>query len=151
MLQKYDKVLIIARVMSIVLVVLMALGVLAGGIYGAALIHWAYVFVIPFGLFFDWVLWVFLRLILSFFCDVKMIRNKLYGKNNDYFAEYLQDDEPFRRVQKRTQQSGNWQKNAAANEELRDLQQQLDVGDITREEYEARKEELLKIIRGENE
>ena len=80
-----------------------------------------------------------------------MIRNKLYEKENDYFAEYLQDGDLLLRVGGKSRKPIDLQKNAEANEELRSLQQRLDLGDITPKEYEARKEELLKIIKGENE
>ena len=151
MLQKYDKVLLIARIICVVLIGFLFVVVFAVSIYGMIELHWAFVFLIPVGWFSVWVLWVFLRLILSFFCDVKMIRNKLYEKENDYFAEYLQDGDLLLRVGGKSRKPIDLQKNAEANEELRSLQQRLDLGDITPKEYEARKEELLKIIKGENE
>lgn len=180
MLQKYDKVLLIARIISVVWVISLAVGVLAGGIYGAVQIHWAYIFAIPFGWFFVWVLWVFLRLILSFFCDVKMIRNKLYEEKNDYFADYLPEDMITLRVKRKPRKADSLQqnaalneklrnlqqhmitlreqgephkadslqRNAALNEELRNLQQQLDLGEITSEEFEERRDELMRKIKG---
>ncbi len=44
MLQKYDKVLLIARIICVVLIGFLSVGVFAVSIYGMIELHWAFVF-----------------------------------------------------------------------------------------------------------
>lgn len=61
-------------------IVLSALGMLAAGL--------PILFVGPFAC---WLSWVFGRLYLCYLCDVKLIRNKLYGEDNEGLAVFLGD------------------------------------------------------------
>ena len=78
MFEKNDKYLVTAQIVCIVLCVAAAAGVFALGILYAVKVHWAIVFAIPLGELFVWAIWIFLRAGLGFYCDVKLIRNKLY-------------------------------------------------------------------------
>ena len=48
---------------------------------------------IIFGPIICWLIWVFNKLILSAFCDIKIIRNKLYALDNEYLKLFSEKDE----------------------------------------------------------
>ena len=88
-------------------------------------------------------MWVFARLYLTYLCDIKLIRNKLYGTENDNLKVFLEDTD-----------DSNGEKDATAQTEsktmeditaqLLELKALLDSGAITQEEFDAEKERLLK-------
>ena len=45
------------------------------------------------GPFLCWLVWVFARLHLSHLCDIKLIRNKLYGAGNEGLSVFLEKKE----------------------------------------------------------
>lgn len=104
MFDKNDKTLFAMRVICIVTIIVLAaistaLGILliVAGYVGAGII------LIALFLFFCWLLWVYNRLHISYLCDIKLIRNKLYGVENGRLRQLYTDDE------------------YSADEELRDL------------------------------
>ena len=62
-------------------IVLLAQGSLASG--------FTYLFLFP---ILSWFLWLVMRLAMSFMCDVKLIRNKMYGTDCEMLKVFLQDD-----------------------------------------------------------
>lgn len=124
MFLRNDKALLTTRIIIIITTVIFALISLIIGIVSAVQIHGAYFLLTVIGWFFCWLRWVIWKLILSYICDVKLIRNKLYGESNDGLNVFLKDN------------------SKQYNTELEHLQQLLNSGVITSEEYENRKKEL---------
>ncbi len=104
MFDKNDKTLFAMRVICIVTIIVLAaistaIGILliVAGYVGAGII------LIALFLFCCWLFWVYNRLHISYLCDIKLIRNKLYGVENGRIRQLYTDDE------------------YSADEELRDL------------------------------
>ncbi len=90
MFKKNDEALLLARALILVAIVILAVGSLVMGIVLAVTVN-AVLFLLTFaGLFLCMLLWVFSSLFLSYLCDIKLIRNKLYGESNDGLKEFLQ-------------------------------------------------------------
>lgn len=138
MFQRNDKVLLTARTIIIVIIGIFAVLSLVMGIVLAVLVHGAMFLIAFVGWFFCWLLWVFARLYLSYLCDIKLIRNKLYGECNDDLEVFLKAKE------ERSNSPVMQERKEAVNYELTHLQQLLNSGVITSEEYEKRKKELTK-------
>lgn len=134
-----DRPLLILRIVVIVNIVLGIVASFVVGIVCAVRFSWWYFFVITifgwFGCFSSWVFW---RVIFSFLCDVKVIRNKLYGENNEGLEVFLKPRS------ERVGSSEIEKRNEVLREELRHLQTLMNAGVISREEYEKRKKELTK-------
>ena len=138
MFERNDKALLTTRIIIMVIIEILAVLSLVMGIVLAVLVHGA-MFLITFaGWFFCWLLWVFARLYLSYLCDIKLIRNKLYCESNKNLEVFL------KAKSERSNSSEMQDKRKAINTELAHLQQLLNAGVITSEEYEKRKNELSK-------
>lgn len=141
---------IVNAVVAILFVLIIAIGVgliVIGADKDESLIFVGIV-VILLGALLSWLLWVFARLMLSFMCDVKLIRNKLYENSNDNLkvfteatrqAVYERDYDTQNRVDKAhtTAPTDNMKL-------LRDLKTLYDSGAIDAQEYNREKERLLK-------
>ncbi|MDE6667553.1 MAG: gas vesicle protein GvpG [Clostridia bacterium] len=139
MFERNDKALLTTRIIIMVIIEILAVLSLVMGIVLAVLVHGA-MFLIAFaGWFFCWLLWVFARLYLSYLCDIKLIRNKLYCESNKNLEVFL------KAKSERSNSPEMQDKRKAINTELAHLQQLLNAGVITSEEYEKRKNELTKV------
>lgn len=106
------------------------------------------VFFIPIGLVFAFVFWVFVRVLLSLVCDVKLIRNKMYGEDNSAFAKIT----AFEKASKETFDDSDTQTVSVDTEIfnkktvalLRELKQLCAEGIISEEEFKQEKSKLLK-------
>lgn len=84
MYNKNDNSIQTARVGIDVLTVFLCLACIAGSVYLIIFGETALGILLLFaGLGLIWVGWIFIRLVIDFFTDIKLIRNKLYGENND--------------------------------------------------------------------
>ena len=113
------------------------------------------------GPFACWVSWVFGRLYLSYLCDIKLIRNKLYGVGNENLDIFLKDDGDADAAPAPTPSAtGNFNRPAAQapassgeegkplsmeerTKKLLRLKKLLDAGAITQEEFDRQKAKLL--------
>lgn len=113
------------------------------------------------GPFACWVSWVFGRLYLSHLCDIKLIRNKLYGVGNENLDIFLKDDGDADAAPAPTPSAtGNFNRPAAQapagsgeegkplsmeerTQKLLRLKKLLDAGAITQEEFDRQKAKLL--------
>lgn len=114
------------------------------------------------GPFACWLMWVFGRLYLSYLCDIKLIRNKLYGVGNENLDIFLKDDGDADAAPAPTPSAtGNFNRPAAAQapagsgeegkplsmekrtQKLLRLKKLLDAGAITQEEFDRQKAKLL--------
>lgn len=136
MFERNDKALLTTRIIIMVTIGILAVCSLAVGIILTVIINGLYFLVAVVGLFVCWLIWVFARLYMSYLCDVKLIRNKLYGENNDSLEVFLKAKE------ERSTNPEIITKREQTNEALKHLQQLLSSGIITAEEYETRKREL---------
>lgn len=92
MFEYNDGMLLTARIVANVLFALNAIMALVGGIVLAALSSAIFLL---YGLIYilgSWVVWIIARLILSFMCDVKFIRNKLYDQSNNNLTAFTGDN-----------------------------------------------------------
>lgn len=94
MFDKNDKTLFAMRAICIVTIIVLAivstaLGILlmVAGYVGAGII------LIVLFLFCCWLFWVYNRLHISYLCDIKLIRNKLYGVENGRLRQLYTDDD----------------------------------------------------------
>lgn len=134
MFEKNDKALLTARIIIIATIVISAIISLIVGILLAVYVNGLYFLYAFIGWFFCWLLWVFAKLYLSFLCDVKLIRNKLYGIDNKGLEVFIKSDV----------ENINQDKKGIVNQSLENLQMLLDSDVITKEEYENLKNELSK-------
>ena len=138
MFERNDKALLTTRIIIMVIIGIFAVLSPVMGIVLAVLVHGAMFLLAFVGWFGCWLMWVFARLYLSYLCDVKLIRNKLYGESNDGLEVFLKAKE------ERSNSPVMQEKRQAINDELEHLEQLLISGVITYEEYEKRKKELTK-------
>lgn len=138
MFQRNDKALLTTRIIIMVIISIFAVLSLVMGIVLAVLINGAMFLTAFAGWFLCWIIWVIARLYLSYLCDIKLIRNKLYGESNEGLEMFLKAKE------ERSNSPVMQEKKEAVNIELEHLQQLLNSGVITSEEYEKRKKELTK-------
>ena len=139
MFERNDKQLLIVRILLNVVTWIFVLAGIVVGIVLSALgmleIGLPILFVVP---FLCWLMWVYLRLHLSYLCDVKLIRNKLYGVDNDNLKVFLEEKlseeeiEELKRVEMQNM------------EKLIRLKSLRDSGVITEEEFQQEKEKILK-------
>ena len=93
--------------------------------------------------FLSWIMWVFSRLYLTYLCDIKLIRNKLYGTENDNLKVFLEDtDDSDDEKDATAQTESKTMEDITA--QLLELKALLDSGAIAQEEFDAEKERLLK-------
>lgn len=114
------------------------------------------------GPFACWLMWVFGRLYLSYLCDIKLIRNKLYGVGNENLDVFLKTKaertapaypqggytgaDTYRPAAQAPAGSGEEGKPFSMEErtqKLLRLKKLLDAGAITQEEFDRQKAKLL--------
>ena len=83
-------------------------------------------------------MWLITRLLLSFFCDIKLIRNKLYNNKNDGLSDFIEDAE---RIKNETELK--YKNEIEVKDKLLQLKKLLDSGVITAEEFDREKNNLL--------
>ena len=92
MFERNDKQLLTVRIITNVVTWIFAIAGIIVGIVLSALgmleIGLPILFVVP---FLCWLMWVYVRLHLSHLCDIKLIRNKLYGVDNDNLKVFLEE------------------------------------------------------------
>ena len=144
MFEKNDKQLLIARIfLNVITGIFVIAGIVCGIVYlvyNSIVTGLLFLLLVP---FLSWIMWVFSRLYLTYLCDIKLIRNKLYGTENDNLKVFLEDTD-----------DSNGEKDATAQTEsktmeditaqLLELKALLDSGAIAQEEFDAEKERLLK-------
>lgn len=140
MFKRNDKALLTTRIIFMVIIGILAVLSLVAGILLAVEFDGVYFLFTFVGWFLCWIMWVFTRLYLSYLADIKLIRNKLYGANNDDLDVFLKSKEE--RKVKEVSVLEMQVKRQMVNTELAHLKQLLNAGVITAEEYEKRKEEL---------
>ena len=161
MFYKNDKSLLTARIILIVVISIMTAGCVLSGIILAVLLDAIYLLIAAGGGLFCWLGWVVARLYLSYLCDVKLIRNKLYGIDNDSLQAFLSARQPEAGTGYASAPSAPayTQANSAAippaspapaatsadkTEELLHLKKLLDMGAISQEEFDAQKARILR-------
>ncbi len=141
MFEKNDKQLLIVRtILNVVTWIFIILGVVLGIVLSALEmleIGLPLLFFIP---FLSWVMWVFVRLHLSHLCDIKMIRNKIYGVDNDNLKVFLEEKANTGFQEEEYIANNNISSNT---EQILRLKRLLDGGAITQEEFDREKEKLL--------
>ena len=114
------------------------------------------------GPFACWLMWVFGRLYLSYLCDIKLIRNKLYGVGNENLDVFLKTKaertapaypqggytgaDTYRPAAQAPAGSGEEGKPLSMEgrtQKLLRLKKLLDAGAITQEEFDRQKAKLL--------
>lgn len=139
MFERNDKQLLIVRILVNVGT---WIGVIGGIIVGIVLSAIGLIEVglpILFGLpVLSWIMWMYARLRLCYLCDIKLIRNKLYGVDNDNLKVFL--EAKLTEEEKQDQRRVETQ-NAEKIARLKSLR---DSGVITEEEFQQEKEKILK-------
>lgn len=134
MFKRNDYALKVARILLIISVILGSILSFVLGIVYAVKYEWWHIYIIPSGWLSCFIIWIFGRLILSFFCDVKLIRNKLYDEDNFNLEEFFEGKNSQYGVGK------SYNLNSE-NDTFRNL---VDAGVITEEEYKEMNEDLDK-------
>lgn len=138
MFELNDKALLTTRKIAMVVIGIFAVLSLVFGIVMAVAADWWWFF-ITFALWFlCWLAWVVVRLHLSYLCDIKLVRNRLYGESNEGLEMFLKARE------ERSTSPEIQERKKAVGDELEHLQQLLNSGVITEEEYKKRESELTK-------
>lgn len=149
MFDKNDKALLTYRKLSIAFIIIfLIVGIIMGlilcmsGDEGSLLLGVLMIILTP---FVCWLMWLINNLIISYLCDVKLIRNNLYGLDNDklkvlytYSAEHYEENRPLNVI--KNDKACEKNKN---NEQLHNL---LLSGAITKEEYDFLKSSKEKNI-----
>ena len=139
MFERNDKQLLTVRIITNVVTCILAIVGIIVGIVLSALgmleIGLPILFVVP---FLSWLMWVYVRLHLSYLCDIKLIRNKLYSVDNDNLKVFLEEklsEEEIEELKRVEMQN---------TEKLIRLKSLRDSGVITEEEFQQEKEKILK-------
>lgn len=141
MFEKNDKALLTARIIINVIIGIFALLSLVMGIVLAVLVYWALFLTAVAGWLLCWIMWIFSSLYLSYLCDIKLIRNKLYGEDNDGLEAFLN-------TYKNEVKSVSATKEKTADIEidvetdLKSIKQLLDEGLISEEQYKNWEDEI---------
>ena len=90
------------------------------------------------GSFFVGLMWMITRLFLLFFCDIKLIRNKIYNIKNDGLLAFIDDKELIKDEMELKDKN-----RIEVNDKLLQLKKLLDLGIITQEEFDREKNNLL--------
>lgn len=90
MFEKNDRVLLVARIIISFAIFIFAVASLVLGIVLSVVMESGALFLVAFaGWFICLLMSVFSKLLLSYFCDIKLIRNKLYGESNEKLKVFL--------------------------------------------------------------
>lgn len=131
MFEKNDKSLLITRIILLVTTILGSIGCVIGAIILlVADVISVGICLLLLGPVFMWLAWVYGNLFLSFLCDVKLIRNKLYQVKNDNLSVFFE-----RQMSKEAWEILQRQETKDKNEQER-LRIMYDSGVITKEEYD---------------
>ena len=91
--------------------------------------------------------WVMLKVALSLYCDVKLIRNKMYGEGNESFAAFMSDPDGTmpkgNAVEAINENSAQYKCNKSLAEQLLEIKQLYDDGVLSQTEFEQAKKKLL--------
>lgn len=141
MFSKNDYFLKIAKILVDVLFVIeLIASLLFAIIYAVTLKNALFLLILPGGTISSWVIWIFARLWISFFCDVKLIRNKVYGKSNNNLQEFLGEDYSMKR------RSSSLDYSSVSNEkemQIKRLNRLLESGAISESDYNREIRKLL--------
>ena len=91
MFNKNDKALLTARIIIMVVIIVLAVFTVIGGLILAIEVSATHIVTMLIGLLFCWIAWIMAKLYLSYLCDIKLIRNKLYGENNNNLDVFLEN------------------------------------------------------------
>ena len=144
MFEKNDKQLLTARIfLNVITWIFVIVGIVCGIVYlvdNSIVTGLLFLLLVP---FLSWIMWVFSRLYLTYLCDIKLIRNKLYGTENDNLKVFLEDtDDSDDEKDATAQTESKTMEDIPA--QLLELKALLDSGAIAQEEFDAEKERLLK-------
>ena len=144
MFEKNDKQLLTARIfLNVITWIFVIVGNVCGIVYlvdNSIVTGLLFLLLVP---FLSWIMWVFSRLYLTYLCDIKLIRNKLYGTENDNLKVFLEDtDDSDDEKDATAQTESKTMEDITA--QLLELKALLDSGAIAQEEFDAEKERLLK-------
>lgn len=144
MFEKNDKQLLTARIfLNVITWIFVIVGIVCGIVYlvdNSIVTGLLFLLLVP---FLSWIMWVFSRLYLTYLCDIKLIRNKLYGSENDNLKVFLEDtDDSDDEKDATAQTESKTMEDITA--QLLELKALLDSGAIAQEEFDAEKERLLK-------
>lgn len=90
MFEKHDKALLNAKKVILILLSIIATASFVLSIVLSIMLKSGLYFLVFFPCLIACLLgWVFYSLILTFYCDIKLIRNKLYGESNKNLSEYF--------------------------------------------------------------
>lgn len=148
MFVKHDKSLSVMRILTKVVFVLLIVGCVAGGIAMIVMgvdgsddeiLIVCGILLMPVGIFFAWLAYMAACMGLALFCDVKLIRNKLYGQPNDNLSGFLNaGTQQPRSAEEKTV----YVKDVA--EQLRELKKLYESGAIGAKEFTEEKERILR-------
>lgn len=94
MFEKNDRILFAAKIVLYFAIFIFAVASLVLGIVLSIVMESSALFLVAFaGWFVCLLMWVFSKLLLSYLCDIKLIRNKLYGESNAKLERFLKDAE----------------------------------------------------------
>lgn len=139
MFEKNDKQLLTIRtIINVVTILFVIIGIICSIILLVNKEIFLGVFLLVFIPFFSWFMWIIWRLIMTFLCDIKLIRNKLYGVENDNMKVFLEERQTPEQIAE--------QKRVAAQnaEKIERLKYLRDAGVITEKEFQQAREKLLK-------
>ena len=92
MFEKNDRILFAAKIIIYIAIFIFAVASLVLGIVLSIVMESSALFLVAFaGWFVCLLMWVFSKLLLSYLCDIKLIRNKLYGESNAKLERFLKD------------------------------------------------------------
>lgn len=137
MFYQNDRALRTTRIIIMIIIGIFAGASLAMGITLAIIVHPACFLLTFAGLLFCWLMWVFASLYLSYLCDIKLIRNKLYGEDNDGLEVFLKSHK------ERENAFIVSEKKAEIEEAKLALDELLKNDMISQEEYESQKQDLI--------
>lgn len=90
MFEKNDRILFAAKIILYFAIFIFAVASLVLGIVLSIVMESSALFLVAFaGWFVCLLMWVFSKLLLSYLCDIKLIRNKLYGESNAKLERFL--------------------------------------------------------------
>lgn len=136
-----DEVLIKVRCITQVVLIIIAILISVLVIVIAALVSWWYLIALPLFWLFTWLTWLLKDLVFSYMCDVKLIRNKLYGVDNDGLAVFLVQSMNADERQKLIDQEQE------IKERLEDLETQKETDKISKEDYSRQKISLQRKLK----
>ena len=139
MFEKNDKQLLTMRILlNVVTFIFVLAGIISGIILlvnDSIALGLVMLLLVP---FLSWLMWVVARLFLTYLCDIKLIRNKLYGVDNDNLKVFLEEKQTPEQI---AEQKRVATQNAEKIEKLKTLR---DSGVISEEEFQQEREKLLK-------